>query len=195
MKKTIKVLTLFLCLCFANTINAQEAYLGDIKLTAISFNQRGWVSCEGQLLAISQNTALFSLLGTTYGGDGRTTFGLPDLRGRVPMGVGSGPGLPSYREGQKGGSTTNTLTVANLPAHNHTVNAVLEDGNQSVPTSNLPAGTKLLDKEYSDASAANTTMNSGMINNTGGSQAVNNMQPYTVVRYVICTSGLFPSRN
>ena len=184
-----------LCMTLFNTVSAQDAYLGDIKLTAVTFEQRGWMECDGRLLSINQHTALFSLLGTTYGGDGRTTFALPDLRGRVPIGLGQGPGLPNYVQGSKGGATTTTLTVNNLPPHNHTVNAVVEDGNQSVPTGNLPAGTKLLDKEYSDASASNTTMNSAMINNTGEGQPVNNMQPYITLRYVICVQGIFPSRN
>lgn len=195
MKKTITILGLLLCLSFNNTTNAQEAYLGDIKLTAITFTQRSWMACEGQLLPISQHSALFSLLGTTYGGDGRTTFALPDLRGRVPVGYGNGPGLSDYNQSQKGGTETNTITVSQMPSHNHTVNAVIEDGNQSVPTNNFLAGTKVLDTEYSDVSASNTTMNTAMINNAGGNQSVNNIQPYTVVRYVICVEGVFPSRN
>ena len=195
MKKTITILVVLLCLGFNNTAQAQEDYLGDIKLTAVTFTQRNWMACEGQLLPISEYSALFSLLGTTYGGDGRTNFALPDLRGRVPVGYGQGPGLSNRPQSEEGGSETNTLSVAQMPTHNHAVNAVVEDGNEHIPTGNLPAGTKLLDKEYSNASASNTTMNSAMINNTGGSQPVNNMQPYAVVRYVICVQGLFPSRN
>ena len=195
MKKTITILGLLLCLSFSNTTNAQEAYLGDIKLTAVTFTQRSWMACEGQLLPISQYSALFSLLGTTYGGDGRTTFALPDLRGRVPVGYGSGPGLNSYSQSQQGGTETNTITVDQLPSHNHTVNAVVEDGNQSVPTNNFLAGTKVLDTEYSNASVSNTILNAAMINNTGSNQSINNIQPYTVVRYVICVVGVFPSRN
>ncbi|NJX16095.1 phage tail protein [Tamlana crocina] len=159
-----------------------------------NFAPRSWALCDGQLLAISQYQALFSILGTTYGGDGRTTFALPDLRGRVAIHPGSGPGLSTYRQGSKGGTETNTLTVSQMPPHSHTVNAVVEDGNQSVPTGNLPAGTKALDKEYSDA-AANTTMNSTMIGNSGGGQPVNNIQPYGTVNYIICLQGIFPSRN
>ena len=155
----------------------------------------GWAECNGQLLQISQYQSLFAIIGTTYGGDGETTFALPDLRGRVPMHVGNGPGLSSRPLGQKSGEETNTLAVAQMPSHNHTINAVIEDGNQSVPTNNLLAGTKLLDQEYSDASAANTTMNSSMVNNEGGNQPVNNMQPYLVLRYIIALQGLFPSPN
>jgi microcystin-dependent protein len=194
MKKTITILSLFLCLSFVGMSHAQEAFLADIKLTGANFDQRGWMSCDGRLLPISQYSALFSLLGTQYGGDGRTTFALPDLRGRVPVGIGSGPGLTPKVQGEKSGSETNTILVSQMPSHNHTVNAVGTDGNQSVPTGNLPAGTKLLDKEYSNASAS-TTMNSSMINQQGGGQPVNNMQPYLGLRYVICVVGTYPSRN
>lgn len=130
-----------------------------------------------------------------YGGDGRTTFALPDLRGRAPIHHGTGPGLSEKRIGQKSGTEKNTLSVQNLPSHSHTINAVLEDGNQSSPTGNLPAGTKLLDQEYSDATAANTTMNATMVNSTGNNQEVNNMQPYLTVTYIIALQGIFPSRN
>ena len=194
MKKSITILGMLLCLLFSSNINAQEAYLGDIKLTAITFTQRGWIACEGQLLPISQNQALFSLLGTTYGGDGRTTFGLPDLRGRVPIGYGNGSGLSNYNQSQKGGSETNTITVNQIPSHSHTINAVEDDGDKSVPTGNYLAGTKTLDTEYALTGTLNI-MNTAMVNNTGGNQAVNNIQPYAVVRYVICVQGIFPSRN
>lgn len=191
--KNIYFLTAFLFLISTN-LKAQDAYLGDIKMTGINFNQRGWMSCEGQLLPISSNTALFSLLGTMYGGDGITTFALPDLRSRVPVGQGQGPGLPNYRQGDKSGSPTTTLTIANLPPHSHSVKAVTDDGNSSLPTNNYPAGTKLLDKEYA-SDGTFTNMNANVIGNTGSGTAVNNMQPYLVVRYVICVNGLFPSRN
>jgi microcystin-dependent protein len=191
--KQIYLLTTILFLTFIN-LSAQESYLGDIKMTAIDFNQRNWTSCEGQLLQIASNTALFSLLGTQYGGDGRTSFALPDLRSRVPVGQGQGLGLPNYRQGQRGGSPTNTLTISNLPAHSHSVNAVIEDGNSSSPANNYPAGTKLLDKEYASEGTV-TNMNTNMIGTTGRDTAVNNMQPYIVIKYVICVSGLYPSRN
>ena len=98
-----------------------EPFIGQITLVGFNFAPRGWAFCEGQLLSISQNTALFSLLGTTYGGDGRTTFGLPDLRGRVPIGPGTGPGLPSYSWGQKGGADREALAINQMPGHSHTV--------------------------------------------------------------------------
>ncbi|TYB78416.1 phage tail protein [Bizionia myxarmorum] len=194
MKKTITILSLLLCLSFSKTANSQEAYLGDIKITAINFEQRYWMECDGRLLQINLHNALFSLLGTQYGGDGMTTFRLPDLRGRVPIGQGNGPGLPSYIQGSSAGYPITTLEVANLPAHNHTVNAVTEDGDSSSPTNNFPAGTKLLDQEYA-TTGTTTTMNPAMVGNTGNGTAVNNMQPYVTLRYVICVSGLFPQRN
>jgi len=159
-----------------------------------NFAPRGWAKCEGQLLAINQYNALFSILGTRYGGDGHTTFALPDLRGRVAIGSGTGPGLTPRSLSQRSGSETNMLTVANLPAHNHSINAVTADGNTSVPGGNLPAGTKLLDKEYSDATAT-TTMNATMVSSTGGGQAVNNMQPYLTVTYIIALQGIYPTPN
>ena len=176
--------------------NAQqvETFLGEIRMFAGNFAPKGWAFCQGQLLLIAQNQALFALLGTTYGGDGRTTFALPDLRGRAPIGFGQGPGL-SYKDlGQQFGTETVTLTTAQMPAHSHTVNAVTSEGNQNLPTNSLPANTKTLDKEYSDA-ASNTTMKSGMIGITGSSQPVNISQPSLGVNFIIALQGIFPSRN
>lgn len=196
MRKSITILVLLLCLSFSNTANAQEPFIGEIKMFGGNFAPRGFAFCDGQLLSISQNTALFAILGTTYGGDGRTTFGLPDLRGRVPVHAGTGPGLSSYRIGQKGGTETTTITVANLPAHSHpyAAPAVSEDGNTSVPTGAVPGGTKVLDKEYS-TEAPNTTMKSGAVGNTGGNQAIDNVQPYGTINYIIALVGIFPSRS
>jgi len=176
--------------------NAQqvETFLGEIRMFAGNFAPKGWAFCQGQLLLIAQNQALFALLGTTYGGDGRTTFALPDLRGRAPIGFGQGPGL-SYKDlGQQFGTETVTLTTAQMPAHSHTVNAVTSEGNQNLPTNSLPANTKTLDKEYSDA-ASNTTMKSGMIGITGSSQPVNISQPSLGVNFIIALQGIYPSRN
>ncbi len=194
MRKIILV-TLILLLDFNTKVYSQDAYLGDIKLTAVRFDQRDWMPCDGRLLSISTYTNLYSLIGTIYGGNGTTNFALPDLRGRVPVGLGSGPGLSVRIQGEQSGSETNTLTEAQMPSHNHAVNAVVEDGNQSDPSGSFLAGSKVLDKGYSDVSAASTTMNDAMIGTTGQSQAINNMQPYTVVRYVICVNGLYPSIN
>jgi len=194
MKKSITILSLLVLLSTSNIANAQETFIGEIKMFAGNFAPRGWAFCDGQLLPIAQHSALFSILGTIYGGDGRTTFALPDLRGRVAIHPGHGPGLSDYRQGTTGGTESNTLTVNQIPSHTHTVNAVAEDGNQSVPTNHLPAGTKVLDQEYSDADAT-TTMKSTMINNTGGGLPVNNIQPYGTVNYIICLEGIYPSRS
>lgn len=176
-----------------------EFFLAQVLIFAGNFAPRSWAFCQGQLLAINSNTALFSLLGTIYGGDGRTTFGLPDLRGRTPIGVGNGPGLPSYREGQKGGASTTTLTTANMPSHNHAFMANSSVGTVSVPAANSiiaattdsrTAGTNL----YNMADP-NVIMKSSSISHAGGSQSFNNMQPYLAMNYVICLQGLFPSRN
>ncbi len=171
-----------------------QPFIGEVKMFAGNFAPRGWAKCDGQLLAISGNEALFSILGTTYGGDGRTTFGLPDLRGRVPMNWGQGAGLSNYVWGQQGGNESNTLSVAQMPGHTHPVNASTGDGNQSTPGGNLMAGTKILDPEYSDGTA-DVTMNANMIGSTGGNQAVENRQPYVTVTFIIALEGVFPSRN
>ncbi|MBN2236652.1 MAG: phage tail protein [Bacteroidales bacterium] len=186
-------ISLFL-LSHTATFAQQEGFIGEVKMFAGNFAPRGWAICDGSILSIAQNTALFSILGTTYGGDGRTTFALPDLRSRVPVGTGTGPGLSEFRLGSKAGSETVTLSVNQLPAHNHTINAVSTDGNKSNPSGYLPASTKLLDPEYSDASA-DVQMASSMVGNTGGNQAVNINQPSLTINFIICVQGVFPSRN
>ena len=176
--------------------NAQqvETFLGEIRMFAGNFAPTGWAFCQGQLLPIAQNQALFSLLGTTYGGDGRTSFALPDLRGRVPVGFGQGPGLSNRVIGEQFGSELVTLNINQMPSHNHTVNAVTTEGNQNLPTNSLPANTKTLDKEYSDANA-NTTMKATMVNPTGGSQPFGVSQPSLGVNFIIALQGIYPSRN
>ena len=176
--------------------NAQqvETFLGEIRMFAGNFAPTGWAFCQGQLLPIAQNQALFSLLGTTYGGDGRTTFALPDLRGRVPVGFGQGPGLSNRVIGEQFGSELVTLNINQMPSHNHTVNAVTTEGNLNLPTNSLPANTKALDKEYSDANA-NTTMKATMVNPTGGNQPFGVTQPSLGVNFIIALQGIFPSRN
>ena len=171
-----------------------DPFIAEIKLFAGNFPPRGWAFCEGQLLPVSQNTALFSIIGTIYGGDGRTTFGLPDLRGRVAIGPGNGPGLSSYREGQRGGVEHVILTQSQMPAHSHGVRAVTTVGNSADPTGRLLANTSGLDREYSDA-AANTTMNGTMIANTGGNLSHENRQPFLAVYYIIALQGVYPSRS
>jgi microcystin-dependent protein len=170
-------------------------FLGEIRMFGGNFAPRGWAFCNGQILSISQNTALFSLLGTTYGGNGQTTFALPDLRGRVPNHFGQGPGLSNYTQGQVGGTENVTLLQSQLPAHSHSVNAVAAGGNQASPAGALPAiestGTSL---NFS-SSAANTTMNAATISNTGQSQPFPVIQPYLTINFIIALQGIFPSRN
>jgi microcystin-dependent protein len=178
-----------------------EPFIAQIIMFGGNFAPRGWAFCDGQLLPISQNSALFSLLGTTYGGDGRTTFGLPDLRGRVAIHPGNGPGLSSYRQGQKGGSETNTLTTNQLPSHNHaaagTAKSVSGEGDTAVPTDKYPAKSGVGDPDY--GTTPDGSMAAGgvdvTVQNTGGGQSVNNIQPYGTVQFIIALQGTFPSRN
>lgn len=197
MKNLLYASTLFMISVFSPMLKAQasEPFVGQIAFVAFNFAPKNWAECNGQLMSIAQNQALFSLLGTTYGGDGITTFALPDMRGRVLVHNGQAPGGPTtYTMGQNGGAESVTLTVTQMPAHNHTVNAVTTDGNQNLPTGNLPANTKVLDKEYSDA-AANTTMKSTMLNNTGGNQAHENRPPFITLKCIISLYGVYPSQN
>lgn len=196
MKQKLLLFSLLLALSF-NSVNAQDHYLGEIKLVPYAYGGApyGWAECNGQLLPIAQYSALFSLIGTTYGGDGQTNFALPDLRGRVPIHVGQGPGLPNYQMGETGGSTQNTLAANNLPQHNHPAYGVTEDGNAATPSGNYLGNTKLLDGEYV-SSGTSTQMHGDMIgNNSTTNQPVNNMQPYLGLRYIIALTGIFPSFN
>lgn len=190
MKTYIYVLLIVL---FGNTINAQSPYVGQIKMFAGNFPPAGWAFCDGQLLPISENEVLFNLIGTTYGGDGQTTFAVPDLRGRIPVGMGQGSGLSQRIIGEMGGAEVNTITINQMPTHNHMVGAVTTNGNQNLPANNLPAGTAVLDKEYSSASA-NTTFKAGMLSPSGGGQPINNIQPYLAVSFIISLYGIYPSQ-
>jgi microcystin-dependent protein len=169
-------------------------FIGEVMIFASNFAPRGWAFCEGQLLAISQNTALFSILGTTYGGDGRTTFGLPDLRGRAAIGPGRGPGLENYRLGQLGGVETVTLTISQMPSHNHQVNAVSTTGSTAAPINAYLANTAGLDREYS-TTTPDVQMNSNMLSHMGGNQAIENRQPFLAIYYIIALQGAYPSRS
>ena len=169
-----------------------EPFIAQIMMFGGNFAPRGWAFCDGQLLPISQYSALFSLLGTTYGGDGRTSFGLPDLRGRVPMHAGFGPGLTPRTLGQKSGTETNTLNVTQLPSHNHSVSLpAKEEANAEVPTNNFVAGAGF----DGFGTTSDTTMGALPQNNVGGNQPVNNMQPYQTVNFIIALQGIFPSRS
>jgi len=179
-----------------------EGTIGEVRLFAGNFEPRGWAFCAGQILSIAQNTALFSILGTTYGGNGQTTFGLPDLRGRVAISPGQGPGLPSIALGEVAGEPSHTLLVTEMPAHNHTtqaqVNASSAGGDSGSPANAYPAASSTRDGIYATG-AHDVTMKPDTVQVTvgmsGGSQPHNNMQPYLGLNYVICLEGVFPSRN
>ena len=169
-----------------------EPFIGEIRLVGFNFAPRGWARCEGQLLPIASNTALFSLLGTTYGGDGRTTFGLPDLRGRAAVGIGNGPGLSSKSWGQRGGSETHTLSANQMPAHGHGLSiATAAEGDANDPAGRYLAQT---DARAYTATGPGTALASGT-DSAGGGQAVNHQSPYLAMYYVIATQGIFPSRS
>lgn len=170
-----------------------EPFIAEIRIFAGNFAPRSWAFCDGQLLPVSQNTALFSLIGTTYGGDGRSTTALPNLQGRAPMHPGRGPGLTSRRLGQKGGVETVTLTEAQMPNHNHTLRAQSNDGNSGIAVGNTLART---DGGLSYHTPANLVpMASQALPNTGGSQAHNNLQPFLAINFIIALQGLYPSRS
>ncbi|WP_108866589.1 phage tail protein [Aquimarina aquimarini] len=195
-----------------------DPFLGQIVLFGGNFAPRGWALCEGQLLPISQNSALFSILGTIYGGDGRTTFALPDLRGRAPIGAGGGPGLSDRRLGSRSGQETHTLNITEMPSHNH-----LTQNNPSADQHvQLSADSGVRDKPQAGDVPAGASFGSGLgatpvnaygpannpvngqeisgnagltILNNGGNQPHNNMQPYLTTNYIIALQGVFPSRN
>jgi microcystin-dependent protein len=182
-----------------------EPFIGEIKIFGFNFAPRGYQTCQGQILSIAQNTALFSLIGTTYGGNGQTTFALPNLQGRVPIGQGQGPGLPNYVIGEAAGTPNVTLLTSNIPSHIHTLSNVsvkikASSGNadESVPEGNFPATT--INPTYSGNGATpnvftgGTTV-SGTTDITGGSLPLSIMNPYLVMNYSIATQGIFPSRN
>jgi len=172
---------------------AQTPFVGQIKIFAGTFAPQGWLFCNGQLLPISEYETLFNLIGTTYGGDGVTTFALPDLRGRVPVHVGQGPGLSNYVLGDQGGSEKVTLTVNQMPAHTHARAVSAAPGTSDSPANMVPAETPDGVPAYSTSASA--TMNPGMVAKAGGSQPHNNVKPYTVVNYIIAVEGIFPVPN
>ncbi|MCU7555878.1 tail fiber protein [Alteromonas sp. ASW11-19] len=171
-----------------------EPLLGEIRFVGFNFAPRGWAECDGQLLPISQNSALFSILGTIYGGDGRTTFALPDMRGRTPVHAGSGPGLSSYTLGARTGTESNRLTLANMPPHHHHVQATNSSARTSSPASNTLARTRSNGRAYVNEDP-NVTLHPSSIAETGTAAPVDNMQPFTTLNCIIATQGLFPSRN
>lgn len=171
-----------------------EPFLAEVRIVGFNFAPRGWAFCDGQILPINQNQSLYSLLGTTYGGDGRTSFGLPDLRGRVPIHTGRSDGGSQQVLGQKGGEETHTLSVAEMPAHDHKAQASSQNADQNNPQ-NTVLGQAL--NLYIPASSGPTPQSllPATVANAGGSQAHNNMQPTLVLNFCIALRGLFPSRN
>ncbi|SDL79452.1 Microcystin-dependent protein [Pedobacter sp. ok626] len=184
-----------------------DAFVGTILAVGFNYSPRGWALCQGQLIPIQQNSALFALLGTTYGGDGQTTFGLPDLRGRVAVGMGTGPGLAPVVLGEKSGNQNMVLNLGHLPAHTHTVTSKMNVSNANGTLVEPAAGNSLAAikdintdpaKGYS-TSAPNVQLNAGTITNTVDTVGSNNQfsiqQPYLGVNYIIALEGIFPSRN
>jgi microcystin-dependent protein len=167
-----------------------DAFIGDIKLTAFGFAPKGWALCNGQLLAISQNQALFSLLGAAYGGNGVTTFALPDLRARVPLHAGATAG-GNYDIGQQGGEAGHTLTVSEIPVHTHPVRADASPGTVSVPGGALLAGSA----QAAYGASADTAMNPLAAGPAGESQPHPNLPPFLVLNFIICLNGIYPPRG
>jgi microcystin-dependent protein len=191
--------TMIFYLCLSGTLNLQfpmDGILGEIRLFAPDFAPSGWAFCHGQLLPINQNMALFSILGTSYGGNGINNFALPDFRGRTPVGFGSGANLSTYTIGQKTGNPTNTLAIPQLPAHTHTVSGTMSlkatagAANLESPVGNYFAndGTAKFDVQHDGV----TMPYNALLNNTGGNTAFNNIMPYQALHYVICLTGTYP---
>ena len=167
-----------------------DPFVAEIRMFGFNFAPTGWAQCNGQLLPISQNTALFSLLGTTYGGDGKSTFALPDLQGSVPLHPGQGQGLSLYDLGQQGGSEFITLLESEMPAHTHTASCSEEQANENNPGGNAPAAGSAI---YATPAAV-TQMAPQTLTPAGGSLPHNNLMPYLVVNFCIAMQGVFPAR-
>ena len=164
-----------------------EPFLAEIKIVGFNFAPRGWAFCDGQILPINQNQSLYSLLGTTYGGDGRTTFALPDMRGRVPIHVGNG-----FQLGNKGGEDNHTLTMAEMPMHKHELKATNDNASSTSPSNNVLARSGV--NFFRDLTTP-TSMNTNAVTRRGIGQPHENMQPFLALRFCIALQGLFPSRN
>ncbi|GEQ85495.1 tail Collar domain-containing protein [Patiriisocius marinistellae] len=177
-------------------------FLGQIESFPYNFAPRGWARCDGQLLAISSNSALFSLIGTIYGGDGRTTFALPDLRSSVALHTGSGPGLSPRPIGQKLGAETHTLTEGQMPNHSHTLSVSSANGDVATPTAGNSVskvvenqGRSANEVDRYNTATPNVNLNEATVGANGGNQPFNNVQPSLVLTWCIATQGIYPSRN
>lgn len=176
-----------------------EPYIGEIRMFAGNYAPQNWATCDGQLMSIAQNNALFAILGTNYGGDGIRTFGLPDLRSRAPIHAGQGPGLSPYVQGQTGGNESVTLTQQQMPAHSHLIKAYSGGANQILPTNYYPSdqvdpvsgqGTQT----YSDQTP-DVNLNPGTVGTTGGNQPISTISPVLAVTFIIALSGVWPPRS
>jgi microcystin-dependent protein len=177
-----------------------DPFIGEIRMFGFNYAPRNWMQCNGAVIAISQNTALFAILGTQFGGDGRTNFGIPNLQGRAAIGAGTGPGLTPQSVGQTGGTPTVMLTTSELPAHNHVLNAGQlnppnANQNVAIPTSAARLGRSSPNNTYTAPTTPNTQMIASSISSTGGGAGHENMQPYLAMNYCIAVAGIFPSRN
>jgi len=175
-----------------------DQFLGEIRIMGFNFAPTGWALCNGQLMPISQNTALFSLLGTTYGGDGRSTFALPNLQGSAPLQAGQGPGLSLRDLGESGGESAVTLLAAEMPAHNHTVACFNGAGSLTSPAPNVAAAATVgrqSENRYSASAGTAPLMHPQAVAASGGGQPHNNMPPYLALNYCIALQGIFPPRT
>ncbi len=171
-----------------------EPFVAEIRIFPFTFAPRGWALCNGQLMAIRQNTALYSLLGTNYGGDGVNTFGLPNLQGRFPIQSGQGTGLSQYVLGQAGGTTAVTLDATQLPAHNHPENVLVSTGTSNTPSGGLLTQPGLRNAAYFGSDATTAALAATAVAPTGGSQPHNNLPPFLTLNYCIALQGVFPQR-
>ncbi len=172
-----------------------DPFVAEIRIFPFNFAPKGWAFCQGQLLPISQNTALFSLLGTTYGGDGKSTFALPGLQGRASMQPGQGPGLSLHDLGETGGSETVTLLESEIPAHTHPMRASSDDGDLKTPTSTRSLARSIGGFAYQSTTSGLQAMAPETIPPAGGDQPHNNMQPYLTLSFCIALQGVFPPRS
>lgn len=172
-----------------------EPFLAEIKIVGFNFPPRGWAQCDGQILPINQNQSLFSLLGTTFGGDGRTSFALPDMRSRLPVHPGNSNAGTNFTLGQKTGEETHALTAAEIPNHTHALNAAQGVATASTIAGNLPAGNPQSINMFNPDASGGGNMTSGTVTSVGAGQAHENMQPFTTLNFCIALQGIFPSRN